>query len=163
MNVLARALLPVAHRALALPPARPLEDEPRLLAALDAIDGFLAQPVASRYLVATRTLDELTRLRRRSAQVDILARRSLDAELVRLQTRAVLPAGEGAEGTDPIDALRALPADPRAGRRLQALGALLEAHRELALRSRAPETHRAKMAKPEGAGAQKRKGERRKK
>ena len=139
---LAAALVPVAYRALALPPARPSEDEPLLEAALEAIDAFLATPVGSRYLVATRTLGALTKLRRRSTDLEKLARRSLDGELARLRHRAVLPD----EAT--LDTLRALPPDPRAGRRLQALGALLEAHRLLAVRVRAPEAHRAKIVAP---------------
>ena len=138
---LARALVPVAHRALSLPPAPPAEDEPLLESALDAIDGFLADPAASRYLYAARSLGALTRLRRRTTQVTTLARRSLDGELARLSTSALL---EGELGV-----LSALPPDPRAGRRLQALGALLEVHRALAVRVRAPETHRAKIVAPD--------------
>ncbi|MEO6954483.1 MAG: hypothetical protein ABI321_21980 [Polyangia bacterium] len=142
---LARALVPVAHGALSLPRARASEDEPLLEAALEAIDAFLEAPEASRYLVATRTLRTLSRLRQRSTDLEKLARRSLDGELERLRVRAVLPDEET------LDRLRALPPDPRAGRRLQALGALLEAHRLLAVRVRAPETHRAKIVPPKEA------------
>ncbi len=151
MNALARALIPVAHRALSLPSVRPAEDEPTLLAALAAIDGFLAQPVASRYLVANRSLDALARLRGRSPQIEKLATRAVEAELGKLRSRALLPEGVTGDGSteDPLRVLAALPPDPRAGRRLQALGALLEAHRALALRVRAPEVHRARLIKPE--------------
>ena len=140
MNRLARALLPIAHRALALPPSQRHDDEDLLAAALDSLDGFLAVPTPSRYLIALRALGSLSRLRRRSADVDRLARRSINAELDRLDTRALAGA--------PIEALRSLPADPRVGRRIQALTALLDAHRELALRVRAPERLRAKVTVP---------------
>ncbi len=148
MNTLARALVPIAHRAFCLPVARPIEDEPLLAFALDAIDGFLAAPVASRYLTAARALGELTRLRRRSTTLEKLARRSLDVELGRLD--ALLPT-PGSDQPSAIEQLRALPPDPRAGRRIQALAALLEAHRALAVRVRAPEQHRARITLPEGA------------
>ena len=146
MNPLARALVPIAHRALCLPAGRPAEDEPVLAAALDAIDGFLAAPVASRYLAAARALGALTRLRRRSTQIEKLARRSLHVELDRLASVLGSPSSDE---TSAIDRLRALPPDPRAGRRVQALVALLEVHRALALRVRAPEQHRARLALPE--------------
>jgi hypothetical protein len=132
MSRLARALLPIAHRALSLPAAH--DDENTLAEAYDALDGFLAVPVASRYLRATRALRALSLHRRRSVELGRLARRSIDAQLERL-ARA---------GTD-VDELRSLPADPRAGRRLQALAALLEAHRAVAVRVRAPEKLRAKV------------------
>jgi hypothetical protein len=132
MSRLARALLPIAHRALSLPPA--LDDENTLAEAYDALDGFLAVPVASRYLRATRALRALSLHRRRSVELGRLARRSIDAQLARL-----------AEAGAPVEALRALPADPRAGRRLQALAALLETHRAVASRVRAPEKLRAKV------------------
>ena len=155
MNALARALIPVAHRALSLPSVRPAEDEPALLAALAAIDGFLTQPLASRFLVANRSLDALARLRGRSPQIEKLATRAVESELGKLRSRALLPesiAGGGAT-EDPLLVLAALPPDPRAGRRLQALAALLEAHRALALRVRAPEAHRARLIKPEASRA----------
>ena len=149
---LSRALIPLAHRALSLPAAAPEEDEPHLSRALDAIDGFLAAPVGSRYLMAARSLAALSRLRGRSTQVQMLARRALDGQLARLEERGVL--GEQ------LGVLRDLPPDPRAGRRLQALGALLEAHRAIAVRVREPESHRAKIVAP-ARGRAARKTERR--
>jgi hypothetical protein len=137
MSRLARALLPTARRALCLPPAQGAQDAALLAAAYDALDGFLAEPVASRYLRAVRSLDELSRLRRSAGEIDRLARRSLDAELDRLERLSV--------AATPVDALRSLPADARAGRRIQALAALLEAHRSIAQRVRAPERLRAKL------------------
>lgn len=164
MNALARALIPTAHRALCLPSVRPSEDEPQLLAALSAIDAFLERPVASRYLVANRTLNALARLRGRSPQLERLASRSLEVELGKLRSRALLPEAAASGDLDPLTILGALPPDPRAGRRLQALSALLEVHRALALRVRAPEAHRARLTRPaetRGAGATARKKQRR--
>jgi hypothetical protein len=150
MSELARALVPIAHRALALPASRSSEDAPLLAGALDAIDGFLAEPVASRYLRAARALAELTRLRRRTTELEKLARRSLSIELGRLES--MLPVDDDA-ATSAAAELQALPPDPRAGLRVRALVALLEAHAELAVRVRAPERHRARMALPApGAG-----------
>ena len=163
MNVLARALVPIAQHALSLPVARPVEDEPLLAAALDAVDGFLATPCASRYLTAARSLSDLARLRTRSTQVETLARRSLRYELDRLDTllgdeSVGTPAVAGAEPAAPsmatvISPLRSLPPDPRAGRRIQALAALIEAHHTIAQRVRAPEQHRARLALPDGSDA----------
>jgi hypothetical protein len=153
MNALAQALIPTAHRALSLAPVRPSEDEPMLLAALTAVDHFVANPSASRYLVAHRSLNALARLRGRSPQIERLATRSVEAELGRLRTRALLPDSSSEGEVDPIAVLAGLPPDPRAGRRLQALAALLEAHRALALRVRAPEAHRARLTKPDASGS----------
>jgi len=136
MSTLARALLPIAHQTLALPCAGD-DDEPLLRTAYDALDGFLAEPIASRYLSAVRALAALSRLRRRSVELGRLARRALDFQLDRL--------GQLAVPGVPVEALRALPADPRAGRRIQALAGLLEAHREIAQRVRAPERLRARI------------------
>ncbi len=75
-----------------------------------------------------------------------MARRAIDAELDQLAHSALLP--RTAEGATIIEQLRALPPDPRTPRRLQALSALLEAHREIALRVRAPERLRARLEIP---------------
>jgi hypothetical protein len=150
MSALARALLPIAHRALTLPHAPEAVDAPARGCAYDALDGFLGEPIASRYLMAVRALGALSRLRRRGVELARLAQRSLDHELDRLS----LPG-------DAIETLRALPADPRAGRRIQALAGLLEAHREIAQRVRAPERMRARLQVKPASGKAARRGDRR--
>jgi hypothetical protein len=150
MSALARSLLPIAHRVLTLPQAPEPVDAPVRGCAYDALDGFLAEPIASRYLVAVRALGALSRLRKRGVELARLARRSLDHELDRLP----LPC-------DAVETLRALPADPRAGQRIQALAGLLEAHREIAQRVRAPERLRARLQVQPGTGKTPRRGDRR--
>jgi hypothetical protein len=146
LSELPRRLAATAARTLALPAAPDAEDPGLQAAALDAIDEFIASPVAHRYLAAVRALSQLSRLRRRSGGIERLARRAIDAELDQLEQSALLP--QAAEGATLIEQLRALPADPRTPRRLQALAALLEAHREIALRVRAPERLRARLEMP---------------
>ena len=134
MSRLAQALLPVAHNALALPATA--GDERLLATAYDTLDSFLAQPIAARYLRAVRALRSLSAHRRRSPELRRLSQRSLDAELDKF---------ERAQPGLAVVGLRSLPADPSAGRRIAALALLLEAHREIAQRVRAPETHRARV------------------
>ena len=150
MSRLARALLPVAHGALALPATA--GDEALLEGAYDALDGFLAEPIAARYLRAVRALRTLSAHRRRSPEIQRLSRRSLDAELDKLERSQ---AGLGIVG------LRSLPADPSAGRRIAALALLLEAHREIAQRVRAPEQLRARVEVLPSAPERRGRGDRR--
>jgi hypothetical protein len=145
----ARTLVAAAARTLALPPSpepHDAEDARLETVALGAIDAYVASPFAHRYLAAMRALASLSCLRRRAAGTERLARRALDAEIDRLAQSALLPRTD--DGERALEQLRALPADARAPRRLQALTALLEAHRAIALRVREPERLRAPMEMP---------------
>jgi hypothetical protein len=146
LSDLARMLVSTATRTLALPASPDPQDAALQTAALDTIDEFIARPAAHRYLAAVRALSQLSRLRRRIGGIERLARRAIDAELDQLAQSALLP--PSAEGATIIEQLRALPADPRTPRRLQALTALLEAHRAIASRVRAPERLRARLEIP---------------
>jgi hypothetical protein len=120
---LARALLVEAARVL------PGLDGEAGSAALAEIDAFVAVPLPSRWLRATRTLREMGRRARGERNIAALARRSFDRGLARVGTVSVV--GDAAR-----EALSALPVDASSGRRLEALAALLEAHQEVAGRVR---------------------------
>jgi hypothetical protein len=110
-------------------------DEPSREEALLAIDSFVAQPVAAPYLAAMRVLQQLRRQAQRARTVSTLAERSRQRGL---ETLAAVPS----VGAELAAALQALPVDARTGQRLQALAALLDAHRELASRVRRAEAER---------------------
>jgi hypothetical protein len=122
-RVLASALLRVAMRAL---PRIPLDER---TPALSAIDAFVAAPGPARFLTAARLLDEGRRAARVARLGVALQGRSFSHGLQRVRGLSFLDEELG-------EALSALPVDPRAGRRLEALAALLEAHDELAARVR---------------------------
>jgi hypothetical protein len=128
---LARALLVEAARVLPT-----LAGEARG-EALAAIDAFVARPLPSGWLRATRTLRALRRRARGERNLRTLAARSFARGLERL---AALPLLDD----ETRSALAALPVDAGAGRRLEALAALVAAHQELAGRAReADATRRA--------------------
>jgi hypothetical protein len=117
--VLARALLARAHPALLAIPGDARGP------ALEALDQFLAAPGPAAFLRATRVLGVERRraLLARSAQSTL--RRSMADGLAALRAVPGLPAPL-------LDRLERLPVDARAGRRLQALASLAQAHEELA-------------------------------
>jgi len=128
---LARALLPRALHAY------------RLLGAdaLAALDPFLAAPGPATFLRATRALLEAERDARLAPSSSPLAARSRDRALARA---VAFPALDDATRA----LLQLLPADARAGSRLTALAALLEAHAELADRVREHDARRLGVLKP---------------
>ena len=134
-QTLARALLRAASRALPEIPAELREES------LAAIDAFVAAPGPANYLRACRLLQE-ARDAGRAAQADTpLALRSFERGLERLES---LPFVE----PEQLDQLAQLPCDVRAGRRLSALAALLDAHQELAARVRRVDAERVALFRP---------------
>ena len=137
---LARALLLASRRALAALPAEHHEE------ALSALDGFLAAPAPATYVAAARGLDAAVRTHRLAGALERSARRSLARGLARL---------EESQGKDTAE-LAALGAahaagavDRRAGRRLAALAALLDAHAALTGRVQvAVEQMRVRLGEP---------------
>lgn len=98
--------------------------ESRRAACLAALDGFLARPGPASYLGAARVLEAEAGAFRLEQAGGRAAERSIQRGLERLA---------GALPADDLALLGALPVghDLRAGRRLLALAALLEAHAEL--------------------------------
>jgi hypothetical protein len=128
---LARALLPRAlktYRALGAD-------------ALAALDPFLAAPGPATFLRAARALLEAERDAHLAPSSSPLAARSRDRALARA---VAFPALDDATRA----LLSLLPADARAGSRLTALAALLEAHAELADRVREHDARRLGVLKP---------------
>jgi hypothetical protein len=139
---LARALLVEAARAL------PSLDGDARGAALAAIDAFVAAPLPSRWLHATRLLRQLRRRARGERNVVTLAGRSFARGLERVRAEPLLD-------DDARQALAALTVDAGAGRRLEALASLIAAHQELAGRVRDGDaTRRTLKAEIETATAQ---------
>jgi hypothetical protein len=121
---LAQVVLVAAARAF---PALDGADRER---AWEAIDELVAAPTAAGCLRATRRLRALGRRARSEASWRRLAERSLGRGLERVRQVPALAAAEAAE------MLATLPLDARAGRRLEALAILIEAHQHLAARLR---------------------------
>ncbi|MEW5850902.1 MAG: hypothetical protein AB2A00_19100 [Myxococcota bacterium] len=121
---LAASLLQSALRTFRLVP-----DEKRG-PALEALDSFLAAPGPLTFLRASRVVNELGR----TALLARLGSAGMERSLARgLETLAKVPEMDPAV----TERLRALPVDPRAGRRLEALAALIITHQELASRAEA--------------------------
>jgi hypothetical protein len=128
---LARALLPRALHAHRVAGAH----------ALAALDPFLAAPGPATFLRAVRGLLEAERDARLAPSSSPLAARSRDRALARA---VAFPALDDATRA----LLKLLPADARAGSRLTALAALLEAHAELADRVREHDQRRLGVLGP---------------
>ncbi len=142
---LARALLFAARRALGALPAEHHEE------ALAALDGFLAAPAPATYVAAARGLDAAVRTHRLAGALERSARRSLARGLARREESpgkgvAELAARGAADGAGAVDR--------RAGRRLAALAALLDAHAALTGRVQAAvEQMRVRLGEPAVAPA----------
>jgi hypothetical protein len=130
-----RALLHTAARA--LPGLAPEVEAP----ALAAIDAFVADPGPARFLHAHRVLEQARRQARVVRASTTLAARSLERGLDRIRS---LPFFD----EELAKTLASLPCDSRAGRRLSALAALLDAHQELAARVRTVDAERSTRYRP---------------
>jgi hypothetical protein len=131
---LAGALL---RRALEVLPHLPAEDRPE---AWQALDAFTEAPGPVRFLAAWRVLGAC---RRRQGLHRVLAQGAASSFDQGLSALGQVP------GFNPaiLQTLRALPVDPKTGRRLEALAALMGAHAELASRAQAArEALRAQFA-----------------
>ena len=115
-NRLAAPLVQLAGRVLGeLPPGD-------ATVALAAVRAFTLAPSPARYLTATRVLRAAERRHKLGALGRVMGDRRKDHGLELLARAADFP-------PELLDALRALPADPRNGRRLAVIADLLTAHR----------------------------------
>jgi hypothetical protein len=115
---LGASLLRLASRVLGdVPP-------PDALEAVDAVRAFAEGPSPARYLAATRVLRHAERRHKLGALGRIVGHRRMEQGL------DALARGQGiAMAPELLQALRALPADARNGRRLTLISDLLAAHR----------------------------------
>ena len=119
---LAAPLWRLASRVLGEAPAAEARE------AVGALRAFTDGPTPARYLAATRLLRHAERRHKLTALGRLGGRRRAEQSLDRLARDTTL-------GPELVNALRALPPDPRAGRRLTLISELLAAHRLLDART----------------------------
>lgn len=121
--VLATQLLHLAERVLAAVPRDEANE------AVDAVRAFATAPAADRFLVAVRVLRAVERRHKLAALGRALGPQRTEQGLDGLARAGVAP--------ELLDALRALPADARNGRRLAVISDLIETYRLINVRAAA--------------------------
>jgi hypothetical protein len=121
--VLATLLLRLAERVLAAVPRDEAHE------ALDAVRVFASAPAPDRYLTAVRLLRAVERRHKVAALGRALGAQRAQQGLDSLARAGVAP--------ELVDALRALPADARNGRRLAVISDLIETYRLINVRAAA--------------------------